>query len=137
MGCQLYGAPQGVVAPDPAESAGEGPSARRTGPGQSSGRTDTTGGPVRWDPPPTAAGGGTRRSRARLGGLSAERTHRETPDGYCEICGSQGNVQVLHARALADLIRAGRQPPTGARVMFHRRRKSVAACDICHDRIHS
>ncbi|MEU9241677.1 hypothetical protein [Streptomyces sp. NPDC048385] len=55
----------------------------------------------------------------------------------CEICGSKGNVQVHHVRALADLAHAGWQPSDWARVMFHRRRKTVVACDICHDRIHS
>ncbi|MCX4398836.1 hypothetical protein PXH67_03910 [Streptomyces sp. P8-A8] len=55
----------------------------------------------------------------------------------CEICGSKGNVQVHHVRALADLAHAGWQPSDWARVMLQRRRKTVVACDICHDRIHS
>jgi len=55
----------------------------------------------------------------------------------CEICGSKGNVQVHHVRALADLAHAGWQPSDWARVTLHRRRKTVVACDICHDRIHS
>ncbi|MGC9544762.1 reverse transcriptase domain-containing protein [Streptomyces sp. UG1] len=55
----------------------------------------------------------------------------------CEICGSKGNVQVHHVRALADLAHAGWQPSDWARVMLHRRRKTVVACDTCHDRIHS
>lgn len=55
----------------------------------------------------------------------------------CEICGSKGDVQVHHVRALADLAHAGWQPSDWARVMLHRRRKTVVACDICHDRIHS
>ncbi|MET7736606.1 reverse transcriptase domain-containing protein [Streptomyces sp. NPDC005402] len=55
----------------------------------------------------------------------------------CEICGSKGNVQVHHVRALADLAHAGWQPSDWARVMLHRRRKTVLACDTCHDRIHS
>nr|WP_236669578.1 reverse transcriptase/maturase family protein [Streptomyces antimycoticus] len=55
----------------------------------------------------------------------------------CEICGSRGNVQVHHVRALADLAHAGWQPSDWARVMLHRRRKTVVACDTCHDRIHS
>ncbi|WP_406003125.1 reverse transcriptase domain-containing protein [Streptomyces sp. NBC_00829] len=55
----------------------------------------------------------------------------------CEICGSKGNVQVHHVRALADLAHAGWQPSDWARVMLHRRRKTVVACDVCHDRIHS
>ncbi|MFF0067264.1 reverse transcriptase domain-containing protein [Streptomyces sp. NPDC005279] len=55
----------------------------------------------------------------------------------CEICGNKGNVQVHHVRALADLAHAGWQPSDWARVMLHRRRKTVVACDTCHDRIHS
>ncbi|MPY57181.1 maturase [Streptomyces spongiae] len=55
----------------------------------------------------------------------------------CETCGSKGNVQVHHVRALADLAHAGWQPSDWTRVMLHRRRKTVVACDICHDRIHS
>ncbi|WP_211303224.1 reverse transcriptase/maturase family protein [Streptomyces milbemycinicus] len=55
----------------------------------------------------------------------------------CEICGSKGNVQVHHVRALADLAHAGWQPSDWARVMLRRRRKTVVACDVCHDRIHS
>ncbi|MGC0373036.1 reverse transcriptase domain-containing protein [Streptomyces sp. SAI-229] len=55
----------------------------------------------------------------------------------CEICGSKGNVQVHHVRALADLAHAGWQPSDWARVMLNRRRKTVVACDVCHDRIHS
>ncbi|MEV6398067.1 hypothetical protein AB0M39_25390, partial [Streptomyces sp. NPDC051907] len=55
----------------------------------------------------------------------------------CEICGSKGNVQVHHVRALADLAHAGRQPSDWTRVMLQRRRKTVVACDVRHDRIHS
>ncbi|MGW1998251.1 HNH endonuclease [Embleya sp. NPDC001921] len=55
----------------------------------------------------------------------------------CEICGSKSNVQVHHLRALADLAHAGWQPSDWARVMLHRRRKTVVACDSCHGRIHS
>ncbi|WP_198535106.1 hypothetical protein [Streptomyces natalensis] len=54
-----------------------------------------------------------------------------------EICGGKGNVQVHDVRTLADLAHAGWQPSDWARVMLHRRRKTVVACDICHDRIHS
>ncbi|WP_194922203.1 reverse transcriptase/maturase family protein [Catenulispora rubra] len=55
----------------------------------------------------------------------------------CEICGSRGNVQVHHIRALADLAHAGWQPSDWTRVMLDRRRKTVVACDACHDRIHA
>ncbi|CAL9639906.1 reverse transcriptase domain-containing protein [Streptomyces sp. enrichment culture] len=55
----------------------------------------------------------------------------------CEICGSKGNVQVHHIRALADLAHAGWQTSDWARVMLNRRRETVVACDTCHDRIHS
>ncbi|WP_328685907.1 HNH endonuclease [Streptomyces sp. NBC_00343] len=55
----------------------------------------------------------------------------------CEICGIKGNVQVHPVRALADLAHAGWQPSDWARVMLHRRRETVVACDTCHDHIHS
>ncbi|MFJ6088036.1 hypothetical protein ACIQI8_42415 [Streptomyces sp. NPDC092369] len=55
----------------------------------------------------------------------------------CEICGNKGNVQVHRVRALADLAHVGWQPSDWARVMLHRRRKTVVAPDIGHDRIHS
>ncbi|MGY5030351.1 HNH endonuclease [Streptomyces sp. 900116325] len=55
----------------------------------------------------------------------------------CEFCGSKGNVQVHYVRALADLAHAGWQPSDWARVMLHRRRKTVVVRDTCHDRIHS
>jgi hypothetical protein len=55
----------------------------------------------------------------------------------CEICGSTGDVQVHHIRALADLARAGWPPSDWARVMLDRRRKTVVACDACHDHIHA
>ncbi|WP_369265019.1 hypothetical protein [Streptomyces sp. R35] len=54
----------------------------------------------------------------------------------CEICGAIGDAQVHHIRALADLARAGWPTSDGARVMLDRRRKTVVACDACHDRIH-
>ncbi|MER5432352.1 reverse transcriptase domain-containing protein [Streptomyces sp. NPDC002588] len=54
----------------------------------------------------------------------------------CEICGATGDVQVHHIRALADLAHAGWPPSDWARVMLDRRRKTVVACDACHDRIH-
>ncbi|MFF5011601.1 reverse transcriptase domain-containing protein [Streptomyces phaeochromogenes] len=54
----------------------------------------------------------------------------------CEICGSTGDVQVHHIRALADLAHAGWPPSDWTRVMLDRRRKTVVACDACHDRIH-
>jgi group II intron reverse transcriptase/maturase len=54
----------------------------------------------------------------------------------CEICGATGDVQVHHIRALADLAHAGWPPSDWARVMLDRRRKTVVACDACHDHIH-
>ncbi|MFD7282191.1 hypothetical protein ACFV80_35485 [Streptomyces sp. NPDC059862] len=38
-------------------------------------------------------------------------------------------MQVHHVRALTDLAHAGWQPSDWARVMLHRRRKTVVACD--------
>ncbi|WP_327749524.1 HNH endonuclease [Streptomyces europaeiscabiei] len=49
------------------------------------------------------------------------------------MCGSNGNGQFHHVRALAH---TGWQPSDWAHVMLHRRRKAVVACDTCHDRIH-
>jgi hypothetical protein len=43
---------------------------------------------------------------------------------------------VHHIRALADLAHAGWPPSDWTRVMLDRRRKTVVACDACHDRIH-
>jgi hypothetical protein len=54
----------------------------------------------------------------------------------CEICGSIGDVEVHHIRALADLAHSGWSPSDWARVMLDRRRKTVVACVSCHDRIH-
>ncbi|MGD6741679.1 reverse transcriptase domain-containing protein [Streptomyces sp. BH106] len=54
----------------------------------------------------------------------------------CEVCGSTGDVTVHHIRVLADLAHAGWPPSDWARVMLDRRRKTVVACDTCHDRIH-
>ncbi|MFD5430253.1 reverse transcriptase/maturase family protein [Streptomyces sp. NPDC127084] len=46
----------------------------------------------------------------------------------CEICGSTGDVEVHHIRALADLVRSGWPLSDWARVMLDRRRKTVVAC---------
>jgi group II intron reverse transcriptase/maturase len=54
----------------------------------------------------------------------------------CEICGATGNVQVHHVRALADLARLPASPTPWEKVMLDRRRKTLVACDACHDRIH-
>ncbi|WP_457456942.1 HNH endonuclease [Streptomyces sp. TE5632] len=59
------------------------------------------------------------------------------PTDTREICGSRGDVRVHHVRALPDLAHAGRQPSDRACLMLHRQRKTVVACDTCHDRIHS
>ena len=54
----------------------------------------------------------------------------------CEICGSIGDVEVHHIRALADLAHSGWPPSDWASVMLDRRCKTVVACVSCHDRIH-
>ncbi|MEU2516354.1 hypothetical protein [Streptomyces syringium] len=54
----------------------------------------------------------------------------------CEICGTTGDVEVNHIRALADLAGFGWPPSDWARVMLDRRRKTVVACVSCHDRLH-
>lgn len=56
----------------------------------------------------------------------------------CELCGSEGNAEVHHIRALKDLNRPGRNPvPTHVAVMAARRRKTLVVCGKCHDDIHA
>ena len=51
----------------------------------------------------------------------------------CELCGAEGPVQMHHVRKLADL--KGKSP--WEKVMMARRRKSLAVCDNCHQKIHA
>jgi transposase len=78
-----------------------------------------------------------RTRRGRVPEPSAGIIDSQSVEDTCEICGSRGDVQVHHVRALADLAHAGWPPSDWARVMLNRRRKTVVACDSCHDRIHA
>jgi hypothetical protein len=56
----------------------------------------------------------------------------------CELCGSQERVQVHHVRHLKDLTRQGRgDKPAWVQKMAARHRKTLVACDACHDQIHA
>jgi group II intron reverse transcriptase/maturase len=56
----------------------------------------------------------------------------------CELCGSTVKVEVHHIRALADLNQPGRrEKPEWMKVMAARRRKTLVACQKCHDDIHN
>ncbi len=50
----------------------------------------------------------------------------------CELCGAEGPVQMHHVRKLADLKGRIRWE----KVMAAHRRKSLAVCDGCHQKIH-
>ena len=56
----------------------------------------------------------------------------------CEICGSEGAVEVHHIRKLADLNKPGRRErPLYARIMSARKRKTLVLCIGCHDDLHA
>ena len=56
----------------------------------------------------------------------------------CECCGSTENVEVHHVRRISDLnVRAGQPAPNWKLKMVSMRRKTLAACRECHDRIHA
>jgi group II intron reverse transcriptase/maturase len=56
----------------------------------------------------------------------------------CECCGSTENVEVHHIRRISDLnIRVGQPAPKWKLRMAAMRRKTLAACRECHDRIHA
>ena len=56
----------------------------------------------------------------------------------CECCGSKENVEVHHVRRISDLnVRAGQPAPNWKLKMVSMRRKTLAACRECHDRIHA
>jgi group II intron reverse transcriptase/maturase len=58
--------------------------------------------------------------------------------GKCELCGAEGPVHMHHIRKLADLDRPGRRPATeGEKIMSARRRKSLAVCVECHQKVHT
>jgi len=56
----------------------------------------------------------------------------------CECCGSTERVEVHHIRRISDLnVRAGQPAPNWKLKMVSMRRKTLAACKECHDRIHA
>lgn len=56
----------------------------------------------------------------------------------CECCGSTDQVEVHHVRRITDLnVRAGQPAPNWKLRMVSMRRKTLAACRECHDRIHA
>ena len=59
--------------------------------------------------------------------------------GRCELCGQKDvPVHMHHIRKLADIDRPGRRPKMSwEKVMAARKRKSLAACKDCHQKIHA
>jgi len=58
--------------------------------------------------------------------------------GKCELCESDGPLQVHHIRALADIDRPGRRPKTSwEKIMAARKRKTLVVCEECHGTIHA
>jgi len=56
----------------------------------------------------------------------------------CECCGATDEVEVHHVRRISDLnVRAGQPAPNWKLRMVSMRRKTLAVCRECHDRIHS
>jgi group II intron reverse transcriptase/maturase len=56
----------------------------------------------------------------------------------CEMCGSQGRIQVHHVRKLKDLTRPGRRAkPAWVQRMAAIRRKTLMVCEECHRAIHA
>lgn len=56
----------------------------------------------------------------------------------CECCGSTRGVEVHHVRRISDLnVRAGQPAPNWKLRMVSMRRKTLAVCGECHDRIHA
>ena len=56
----------------------------------------------------------------------------------CECCGSTHEVEVHHVKRISDLnVRAGQPAPNWKLKMVSMRRKTLAACRECHDRIHA
>jgi group II intron reverse transcriptase/maturase len=59
----------------------------------------------------------------------------------CELCGTQGDVEVHHIRKLANLqkrYKGRKDPPQWVRFLIERRRKTIVVCkDKCHRQIHA
>jgi len=100
--------------------------------------------------------GGRKPLLARWGGVSLARNRHATLDDApmricgprseletrllaetCELCGSQGSVEVHHLRALKDLRRPGQAERLfWIQVMAARQRKTLVTCHHCHQAIH-
>jgi len=58
--------------------------------------------------------------------------------GKCELCESDGPLQVHHIRKLADIDRPGRRPKKDwEKIMSARKRKTLVVCEKCHGTIHA
>jgi hypothetical protein len=56
----------------------------------------------------------------------------------CELCGTQGKVEVHHVRRLRDLQRHDRpEKPAWVQIMAARQRKTLVVCNRCHNDIHA
>lgn len=56
----------------------------------------------------------------------------------CELCGTQGKVEVHHVRRLRDLQRHDRpEKPAWVQIMAARQRKTLVVCHRCHNDIHA
>ena len=56
----------------------------------------------------------------------------------CELCGSSGEVEIHHIRAMKDLHKhAGRPKPPWMVRMIALRRKTMPLCQTCHDDLHA
>jgi group II intron reverse transcriptase/maturase len=58
----------------------------------------------------------------------------------CELCGSTDKIAVHHVQALKNVrkkYRGRTEPPTWAKLMMERNRKTVVVCHQCHTNIHA
>ena len=55
----------------------------------------------------------------------------------CEICNSEDNIEIHHIKALKNIQKKGRKKkPNWQILMIARKRKTLATCKECHDKIH-
>lgn len=74
---------------------------------------------------------------ANLSGKRSQLIRRLLAD-QCELCGSQGPLEVHHIRKLANLRKVGRkEQPKWMQRMIAMRRKTLVVCADCHDLIHA
>jgi group II intron reverse transcriptase/maturase len=55
----------------------------------------------------------------------------------CELCGSHDDVEMHFEHRLKDIERDGRAETSWGRLMVKRHRKSLVACESCHNTIHA